>query len=255
VTHLEPLLRFWRAHDALFERVEPAPWGAVVSDARFPVIREPNYARVEAAEPVGLAEIEDRLLPAMRRTGSPGAHVVVFEPEVQTELIAEASTRGDHITWDLVMRIDEPGDPGRDHVEEVRNPDAGFWRIHRASATLFDIEGEETLDQLQAMERTVMVPAGRRWFAARDEGRPVALAALTVLDGTGFVDHVVTFPQARRRGHAASLTRRLVFEATEAGAGTTMLLADPDGDAVRIYERIGFERVSHLASWVSPLAR
>ena len=248
-------MRFWRAHDALFEHVEPTPWGAVVSDARFPVIREPNYARVEAAEPVVLAEIEGRLLPAMRRTRSPSAHVVVFETEVQTDLIAEASTRGDHITWDLVMRIDEPGDPGRDHVEEISNPDAAFWRIHRASAALFDIEGEETLDQLQAMERTVMVPAGRRWFAALDEGRPVALAALMVLDGTGFMDHVVTFPQARRRGHAAALTRRLVFEAAEAGAGTTMLLADPDGDAARIYGRIGFKRVCHLASWVSPLAR
>jgi hypothetical protein len=46
-----------------------------------------------------------------------------------------------------------------------------------------------------------------------------------------------------------------VLEAAEAGAETTMLLADPDGDAVRIYERIGFQRVSHLASWVSPLTR
>jgi ribosomal protein S18 acetylase RimI-like enzyme len=255
VSALEPLLRFWRAHDALFERVEPAPWGAVVSDARFPVIREPNYARVETAEPVGLAEIEARLLPAMRRTESPSAHVVVFRPEQQTDLIAGASTRGDRITWDLVMRIDGPGAPAPGRIEEVPEPDAGFWRIHRASAALFDIEGGETLDQLQAMERTVMVPAGRRWFAAVDGGTPVALAALLVLDGTGFVDHVVTFPRARRRGHAEALTRRLVFEAAEAGAETTTLLADPEGDAVRIYERIGFERVSHLASWVSPLAR
>ena len=255
MSDLEHLLRFWRAHDALFERVEPAPWGAVVSDTRFPVIRESNYARVEAAEPAGLAQIEDRLLPAMRRTGSPSAHVVVFRPERQTDLIAEASTRGDRVTWDLMMRIDGPGDPAFGRVEEVPEPDGGFWRIHRASAALFDIEGEETLDQLQAMERTVMVPAGRRWFAAIDGGGPVALAALMVLDGTGFVDHVVTFPHARRRGHAEALTRRLAFEAAEAGAETTTLLADPEGDAVRIYERIGFTRVSHLASWVSPLAR
>jgi ribosomal protein S18 acetylase RimI-like enzyme len=255
VTEGEPLVRFWRAHDALFERVEPTPWGAVVSDARFPVIREPNYARVETAEPVGLAEIEDRLLPAMRRTGSPSAHVVVFHPEEQTDLIAEASTRGERITWDQVMQTGNTGATGHDHVQEVREPDEGFWGIHRASATLFDIEGEETLDQLQAMERAVMVPGGRRWFVSMDEGRPVALAALMVLDRAGFVDHVVTFPQARRRGHATALTRRLILEASQAGAETTMLLADPEGGAVRIYERIGFERVRLLASWVSPLAR
>jgi len=96
---LEPLLRFWRAHDALFERVEPAWWGAVVSDARFPAIREPNYARIETAEPVALAEIEERLLPAIRRIGGIGAHAVVFEPEEQTNLIAAASMRGERITW------------------------------------------------------------------------------------------------------------------------------------------------------------
>lgn len=252
---LEPLLRFWRTHDDLFERVEPTPWGAVVSDARFPLIREPNYARVETAEPVTLEEVEGRLLPAIRRTGSPSAHVVVFRPEDQTDLIAEASTRGERISWDLVMRIDGAGERAPDHIEELGKPGEDFWRIHRASAALFEIEGEETRDQLQAMEREVLVPAGRRWFVVRDDGRPVALAALIVLDGTGFVDHVVTFPDARRRGHAEALTRRLVFESAAAGARTTALLADPEGDAVRIYERIGFERVAHLASWVSPLAR
>ena len=251
---LEPLLRFWRAHDALFERVEPAWWGAVVSDARFPAIREPNYARVETAEPVALSEIEDGLLPAMRRSGSVGAHVVVFRPEDQTDLIAAASTRGERITWDFVMRIEAPGERGPSEVEEVARPSEEFWAVHRASAALFDIEGTVTLDQLQAMERSVMVPGGRRWFAAVDGGRPVALAALMVLDGVAFVDHVVTFPDARRRGHADALTRRLVFEAANSGAEATYLLADPGGDAVRIYERIGFERVSHLASWVSPIA-
>jgi len=255
VADLEPLVRFWRAHDDLFERVDPTPWGAVVSDARFPLIREPNYARVEAAEPVGLGEVEGRLLPAMRRTRSPSLHVLVFRPEEQTDLIAEASTRGERITWDLVMRIDGAAERGPDRVEEVANPGPDFWRTHRVSAALFEIEGEDTLDQLQAMERAVLVPAGRRWFVALDDGRPVALAALIVLDGTGFVDHVVTFPEARRRGHAEALTRRLVFESAAAGARTTALLADPEGDAVRIYERIGFERVAHLASWVSPLAR
>jgi ribosomal protein S18 acetylase RimI-like enzyme len=254
VADLEPLLRFWRAHDALFERVEPVWWGAVVSDARFPAIREPNYARVETAEPVALSEIEDHLLPAMRRSGSVGAHAVVFRPEDQTDLIAAASTRGERITWDLVMRIEGPSEPAPDHVGEVTEPSEGFWAVHRASAALFDIQGTVTLDQMQAMERSVMVPGGRRWFTAVDAGRPVALAALMVLDGVGFVDHVVTFPDARRRGHAEALTRRLAFEAARSGAEATWLLADPEGDAVRIYERIGFERVSYLASWVSAIA-
>ncbi|HEU4831339.1 MAG TPA: GNAT family N-acetyltransferase [Actinomycetota bacterium] len=251
MAHLEPLLRFWRAQDDLFERTEAQWWGAVVSDARFPAIQEPNYARVETRQPVRLEEIEDALHPAMRVSGSESSHVVIFHPEDQTDLIAAASTRGDRIAWDLVMVT-----PGRDveptgRVEEVPAFEGPFWVVHRDSARLFDVTDEETLDQLQAMEREVLIPAGRRWFAVVDDGRPVALAALLVLERTGFIDHVVTFPDARRHGHAEALTRRIVSEATAMGAERTYLLAEPQGGAVRIYDRIGFERVAHLASWLA----
>jgi ribosomal protein S18 acetylase RimI-like enzyme len=255
VADLEPLLRFWRAHDDLFDRTDPRWWGAVVSDARFPAIQEPNYARVETRHPVRLEEIEEALVPAMRASGSERSHVVIFHPEDQTELIAAASTRGDRIAWDLVMVA-----PGRDleptgEVEEISGLDASFWAVHRDSARQFDVTDDDRLDQLQAMERDVLVPAGRRWFSVLDGGRRVALAALLVLERTGFVDHVVTFPEARRRGHAGALTRRVVSEATGMGADRTYLLAEPEGDAVRVYDRIGFERVTHLASWLAPRDR
>jgi ribosomal protein S18 acetylase RimI-like enzyme len=252
---LEPLLGYWRAQDALFERVEPMWWGAVVSDARFPRVREANYARVETHHAVALPEIEDVLLQAMRESGCARSHAVVFYPEDQTDLVAAASTRGDRVTWDLVMVTAGDGIAGRQHVEEVSDLSDGFWSVHRDSARLFDVSDEDTLDQLQAMERDVWIPAGRRWFSVLDDRRPVALAALLILERTGFVDHVATFPSARRRGHAEALTRRLVAEATTSGAERTYLLADPDGDAVRIYERVGFERAGHLASWLAPLDR
>ena len=251
MTDLEPLLRFWRAHDDLFERTQTRWWGAVVADARFPAIQEPNYARVETRQPVRLEEIEDALVPAMRVSGSERSHVVIFHPEDQTDLIAAASTRGDRIAWDLVMVT-----PGRDveptgSVEDVSGFDGPFLVAHRDSVRLFDVTDEETLDQLQAMERDVLIPAGRRWFAVVDDGRRVALAALLVLERTGFIDHVVTLPDARRRGHAEALTRRIVSEATAMGAERTYLLAEPEGGAVRIYDRIGFELVAHLASWLA----
>jgi len=255
VADLEPLLRFWRAHDDLFERTDATWWGAVISDARFPAIQEPNYARVETRQPVRLEEIEDALVPAMGASGSERAHVVIFHPEDQTELVAAASTRGDRIAWDLVMvSAGRDGEPTGE-VEEVSAFDESFWSVHRDSARLFDVTDDDTLDQLQAMERDVLVPAGRRWFSVIDRGRRVALAALLVLERTAFVDHVVTFPEARRRGHAGALTRQLVAEAAAMGADRTFLLAEPEGDAVRVYDRIGFERVTHLASWLAPRDR
>jgi GNAT superfamily N-acetyltransferase len=162
----------------------------------------------------------------MRASGSERCHVVVFHPEDQTDLIAAASTRGDRITWDLVMVMGRDLEPsGR--VEEVSAFDGPFWVAHRDSARLFDVTDEETLDQLQAMERDVLLPAGRRWFAVVDDGQPVALGALLVLEATGFVDHVVTFPDARRRGHAEALTRRIVSEATAMGANARTCSPSP----------------------------
>lgn len=248
---LEPLLRYWRAQDELFDRVEPAWWGAVVSDPRYPRVHEPNYARVETRQRVRLAEVEDALLPAMARSGSPRAHVVVFQPEDQTDLVVEASTRGDAVAWDVVM--EHPGAAGEDdpRVEEVTSPDTEFWAAHRESLRWFDVADPDVLDQVQAIERDLLLAAGRRWFAAREEGSYVALAAVLVLERVGYVDHVVTFPQVRRRGLASALVRRAVSEASTAGAERTYLLADPEGAAVPMYERIGFRPVTKIASWLS----
>jgi predicted GNAT family acetyltransferase len=46
-----------------------------------------------------------------------------------------------------------------------------------------------------------------------------------------------------------------VAEASAAGASATFLLAEPDGAAARIYEGIGFERLGHVASWISVRSR
>jgi ribosomal protein S18 acetylase RimI-like enzyme len=255
VHDLDPLLAHWRAQDALFERVEETPWGAVVSDVRYPAIQEPNYARVETREPVGLAEIEAVLLPAMARSGSVRSHVVIFFPEDQTDLVAQASTRGERLTWDLVM-VHEGALPSPDRrVEEIADLDEAFWRRHATSTRLFHINERSAVDQLQALEREVLIPGGRRWFVVREGAEPVAFAAMLALEGSAYLDHVVTFPAARRRGHAEALTRRATLEAARAGAERTYLLAEPGGVAERLYARLGFQRAGHVASWLSPIVR
>jgi len=251
---LEPLLRYWRAQDALFDRVEPAWWGAVVSDPRYPRVQEPNYARVETEQPVGLAEVEQALLPATARCGVRRAHVVVFRPEDQTDLLVEASTRGDPILWDAVM--EHSGDIASDRdprVEEVEAFDGAFWRAHRESLAWFDVKDAGVVEEIATIERDLLVPAGRRWFTVRREGTSAAFAALLVLEGVGYVDHVVTFPRARRQGFASALARHAVSESATAGAERTYLLAERDGPATALYERIGFRPVTTIASWNAPI--
>jgi ribosomal protein S18 acetylase RimI-like enzyme len=247
----EPIARWWRALDDLFQRVEPMWWGAVVSDERFPRVQEANYARVDTRQPVGLGEIEEELVPAMRRSALGRTHVVVFHPDEQTDLLVEASSRGERLAWDLVMQHTGAPPAPDVPVEPIAVGDEGFDAMFRRSMTSFGIDDPAVVDEISALEDAVMVPAGRRWFCVREGGAPVALAGLLELEGVGCVDHVVTLPHARRRGYATALACAAVAAARASDAERTYLLAEPEGDAVRLYERIGFRRVTQIASWIT----
>jgi predicted GNAT family acetyltransferase len=255
VAGLDPLLRFWRALDGTFERVSPAWWGAVVTDSRFPDVWDLNYARVETTQPdLTAAEIEAELLPAMAESGAQHEHVVVFHPEELTGLVTELSMRGDKISWDTAMRcalrIDPaPGDP---QVEEVVDFTNEYWDLHRRSLREFDVTEPRVADQLVRLERDHLLGTGKRWFTVREEGEMVAFASLHVLELVGYLDHIVTFPGSRGRGYASALVRRAAAESRAAGATDLLLLAEPDGRARNLYERLGFVVLGHLAASLRP---
>jgi ribosomal protein S18 acetylase RimI-like enzyme len=251
---LQPFIRFWHALDAALERVVETPWGAVVTDRRFPSIWDVNYARVDAErDDVTLEEVQETLTPELERSGSRWEHVVCFFPERQTGLIAELGMRGNRLSWDVVMAYQgrPPEPPGID-VEEVVSPDAAFWANVRTSLSEFDVTEREALDQLDRLEREVALPDGKRWFAIRSSpgGPPLALGALIPHEGVGYLDHIVTFPAARRRGLGSAMVDRIVGVALRDGAEHIYLLADRGGKPADLYRRLGFSEVAYLASSV-----
>jgi GNAT superfamily N-acetyltransferase len=252
---LEPLLRFWRALDSAFETVEPSWWGGVVADSRFPDIWDVNYARVETDDAaLSVAEVESSLFPVMDRIGARHVHIVVFHPERLTALLSEASTRGDRLSWDTVMELRGKASaaPSGTDVEEVDPHDPSFWPAYQESLGEFRITEEGAVRQLADIERDVLIPAGKRWFAVREAGRPRALGSLMGMEGVGFVDHIVTFPEARRRGYAGAVVRRIAEEARRSDLDHLYLLAEPGADAVALYERLGFDAIGHIASTLRP---
>jgi ribosomal protein S18 acetylase RimI-like enzyme len=259
VPDLEPLIRFWQALDARFAMVEPTWWGAVVSDPRFPAIWDVNYARVEVDDPgLGLADVEAASFPVLRANRARNAHTVVFHPEQVTGLLTEASTRGDELSWDTVMELagDPPDVPAPVDVREVKVFDDRFWIRYRESLPEFDITDPEAIEQLVDLERTVLLPAGKRWFEIRDDtDRAVAYGSLVPLEGVGYVDHIVTFADARRRGYASAITRRIVQESRAMGQDRVYLLVERGSAARLVYERLGFVQVAEWASTLGPIAR
>jgi GNAT superfamily N-acetyltransferase len=250
-----PVARFFAAADALLERVDPAWWGTVVTDSRFPDVYDLNYARVDTAQPdLTLAEVEAALLPAVRAAEARHFHVVVFEPEGTGKLVQELGAGGHEISWDSAMEFagPTPREPQDHVVEPVRDLDAEFWRAQEQVYREFDVHDRAALDQLIRWARETLAPAGRRWFTVREDGRLAGIGSLQAREGVAYVDDVMTFPEFRRRGIAGSIVTRIVREARELGAEHVMLLSDSPG-AVRLYERLGFHQTGRVASAFSKL--
>jgi ribosomal protein S18 acetylase RimI-like enzyme len=257
VTIPDDLIRFWRALDGLFGDPEPTWWGAVVTDPRFPTIWDANYARIDRpVEGLTRAEIEGSIAPALRRIGARALHVVSFFPEETRELLAELSSIGDLLSWDVVMRFVAGGDhpPGSDVAIRELPPGDELWALVHDSFGLFGIEDPSAVTQLDTIEREILSPAGKRWFGARADGRTGSVAALLTLDRVSYIDNVATFPTLRRRGLASALTAHLVRTALAEGATDVFLLVDPDGP-IDLYRRIGFAEAGRIASTRGPFPR
>lgn len=249
---------FWRALDGLFADVHGTPWGAVITDGRFPSVWDANYARVDTATPgLGAAEVERALLPELERVGSRTLHVVSLLPESTTRLLTEFSGRGFRLGWEVVMEL-RSGIPalGRVQAEELQGG-RELWGAVRTTLGLFGSarSSDAVIDQLQRIERDVLAPGGKRWFGIRDANGAVAsVAALMMLDGVAYIDNVATLPHARGRGLATAVTGHVATVAREAGAEVTCLLMDPDQPSIsRLYGRLGFREAGRLASIRGPL--
>lgn len=112
--------------------------------------------------------------------------------------------------------------------------------------TWIDIQDNYVLgDEDEAMWRKVARAEARSpdclLYLAYLDGQPVGAADLFQFDGWGRVESVTTHPDFRRRGVATALVGHIVAASLAMGNTETYLLAEPGGDAERIYQRLGFE--------------
>jgi ribosomal protein S18 acetylase RimI-like enzyme len=245
----DELIQFWRALDGLFGEPEPTWWGAVVTDPRFPTIWDANYARIDRpVEGLTRAEVEQALGPALGKIGARAIHVVSFFPEETRDLLAELSTLGDELSWDVVMQLERPAQGMTSHAD-IRPiaPSDDLWSTVRESFKVFGIVDPSAVAQLIAIERDVLTPAGKRWFGASVNGEVSSVAALLVLESVAYLDNVATFPPARGRGLASAVAAHLARTAFAEGATSVFLLVDPDGP-IGLYRRLGFAEVGRIAS-------
>ena len=97
----------------------------------------------------------------------------------------------------------------------------------------------------------LIVPEVRRYLA-RVDGAPAGTTLVYSQFGMGYVDHVATLPEHRRKGIAAAMIARAVADSQAMGNRWTTLETTTGSNAERIYQRQGFRIAYHRWRYIMP---
>jgi ribosomal protein S18 acetylase RimI-like enzyme len=147
-----------------------------------------------------------------------------------------------------------PPHPGRDAQIRQLTSD-GDWEQSAELRALCNAEDGVRASRAFAEARITaqrgLASAGHgAWFGAFQNGKLAAHLGV-FSDGSGIARYqdVGTHPRARRQGLAASLVCHAARYAIDQLAATTLVIvADPDGPAIRVYRSVGFADLQTLVS-------
>ena len=169
--------------------------------------------------------------------------------------LTAAGLTADHAA---VLITAAPQPPARPSTEaEIRplDSDADWQQSVELSARCYD--GQDPGDYLErrtVARRRITREGHGAWFGAFSDGLLQAqLGLLDAGDGYARYQHVETDPRARRRGLAGTLVWAAgQYGRDVLGARTFVIVADPAGAAIRIYQAGGFTRVQAQLSLERP---
>ena len=252
----EELRPFWYQRDATKD-ARKTRWGMVFADPRYPLLWDANRAGVlEEIPDLTLNEIRAELLPALDWAGAANEHIEFWAAQ-DSPAVGEMRATGAEEHRDVVMVFEGPAPPipgGGVEVREIVDLNDPFLEWYRASRNDFGDETEYTLDVIDQLYRRDLEefgPRGLRFFVGFLGDTMAGLSTLLSIDHVGYIDHVVTKPEFRRRGVASALVLRVVDESRAAGDRLVHLLADEGDPPQRLYERLGFRIASRVVSFTN----
>lgn len=147
--------------------------------------------------------------------------------------------------------VAEAAVPATDGVEIRAVADAAGVEDHIVAAAAGFEMPEEWLRAVMS-ERLAREPAATV-YVGYDEGVPVTTGLGVRTGRTIGIYNIATVPGARRRGHGAAMTMRIVADGAAAGCDVAILQASDMG--YPIYERLGFGTVVEYHGYVEPDGR
>lgn len=227
--------RTWRhrTHDAICDVRVPWPAGTILRASRYPSFFDFNLVRVERDPGMSVDElvgVADRALAGLSHRR------LDIEPiEVGERLRAGLSERG-WSTYRLVWMRHEGARPN--HPPAVREVAYDVAHDLRVAWHAEDFPGQDHGGYFRE-EREVALRRGARVLAVFEAGAPVGFAQVE-RDGDGAeLTHVYVGPRFRGAGRGAALTRAAISAA--GSARDVWIAADDEGDAKRLYARLGFQ--------------
>lgn len=235
------------------------PWGTIVANPEFHLIHMGNFAWVRDLPDGGLAAVLARADDVFGPYRIPHRHVFVEDPALAERigpalLDAGYVHRSSHVM--VARRIPEVSTNPVVALRPAR--DQATRDDHDAVAGLIDEEqgyGYEVSHQLLGLQWRRAEAIGREVYVAYLDGEPAGVVSLDDLAGVGIVPEVATVPPMRRQGVAATMMLAMRRRAEEKGLTPLCLETSAKDTAWRMYERLGFDRVGTLASFLREDAR
>jgi ribosomal protein S18 acetylase RimI-like enzyme len=231
------------------EIVEEFDWGRLIHNPETPAMWSGNYLDVRSTDPDAdtLAALADEVQGPLE--GIEHRDIVPADPAYGERLVQGFEALED---WDVVRSV---------YMVLTREPDreVGFAReveraavlpVRRAVAEDDPNIVQEAVEQRLVRDDRLDRVGNGRWFAAPAEGPPGASCVLYGRDGIGQVETVGTTPDRRGQGLASAVVMAAAETSRQRGDELTFIVADADDWPWKLYERLGFDRVGELCSFL-----
>jgi GNAT superfamily N-acetyltransferase len=220
------------------DTLEPLGYGTVLRCAAHPGFWAFNALRVEGPRPE--LTVEALVAEAERALGDLTHRRVDVDDATTGERLRPGFDALGWATERLVwLSLADP--PPGPEAEVVPVAATRALRLEWARAEHDWPLGPGELERQADAEEDVLARLGGRAVLARDAaGEPIGFATFTARGGTAEVEAAYLTPTHRGRGIGGAL---VTAAARTAGAEETLILADDEGEAKRLYLRLGFEPV------------
>src|SRR5215210_3521271 len=231
------------------EIVEEFDWGRLIHNPETPAMFSGNYLDVRSTDldTDTLAVLADEVQGPLE--GIEHRDIVPADPAHGERLVQGFEALE---SWDVVRSVSMvfAREPNREvgFTREVER--AAVEPVRRAVAEDNPNIPQEAVEQRLIRDERMDRAGNGRWFAAPADGPPRASCVLYGRDGIGQVETVGTTPDSRGLGLASTVVIAAAQASRGRGDEFTFIVAAADDWPWKLYERLGFDRVGELCSFL-----